>query len=66
MWALEKGMYTAGVLFVAAAAALCGAIGKQWDNFACIVIGLVAGALIGKVTEYCKFASATGPCLVLV
>jgi inorganic pyrophosphatase len=58
MWALEKGMYTAGVLFVAAAAALCGAIGKQWDNFACIVIGLVAGALIGKVTEYCKFVNA--------
>jgi len=77
MWALEKGMYTAGLLFVAAATVLCGLIGKQYDNLACIVIGLVAGALIGKVTEYftsfdfkpvisIKDRGQTGPATVII
>ena len=81
MWALEKGMYSAGVLFVACAAILCNALGGadegMWDNFICIIIGLFAGALIGKVTEYftsfdfkpvisIKDRGQTGPATVII
>jgi len=77
MWALEKGMYSAGILFIACAAVLCHLMDKMWDNFACIIIGLVAGAAIGKVTEYftsfdykpvisIKDRGQTGPATVII
>jgi len=55
MWALEKGMYTSGILFVGLSAALCYALFRSvfgWKIYGCILVGLVAGAAIGKVTEY--------------
>merc|ERR1712157_267926 len=60
MWALEKGMYVAGVTFLALSAVIIillfgpdgGYHNIGWKIFACIFIGMVAGALIGKVTEY--------------
>jgi Na+/H+-translocating membrane pyrophosphatase len=59
MFALEKGMYSAGILFVACAAIICGTFNERdddenmWESFACVIIGLVAGICIGKLTE-CK------------
>mmetsp|Transcript_22745 Transcript_22745/g.40579 ORF Transcript_22745/g.40579 Transcript_22745/m.40579 type:complete len:800 (+) Transcript_22745:33-2432(+) len=51
MWALEKGMYLAGFLFVGAAAGICAWL-DEMKSFGCVIIGLVAGMMIGKVTEY--------------
>jgi inorganic pyrophosphatase len=63
MWALDKGMYVAGLVFLGAAYGLCFqmfpkepvgdsmlSIGQK--IFACILIGLVTGMAIGKTTEY--------------
>merc|ERR1719287_29079 len=56
MWALEKGIYSAGVLFLGLAYLVChlclGGLEQAalTNIFGCIVLGLVAGALIGKVT----------------
>ena len=80
MWALEKGMYSAGVLFVAASAIICSQLdvdGDMWDNFGCIIIGLISGMMIGKVTEYftsfdfapvisIKDRGQTGPATVII
>ena len=81
MWGLEKGMYLAGSLFVGLAAVCCWVLfdGAQegWRCFYCIVIGLVAGMLIGKFTEYytsfdyapivsIKDRGATGPATVVI
>jgi inorganic pyrophosphatase len=81
MFALEKGMYGAGILFVGFAALICGLLGTKdenlWKNFACIIIGLVAGMMIGKVTEYftsfdfapvksIKDRGQTGPATVII
>ena len=81
MWGLEKGMYLAGSLFVGLAAVCCFILfdGAQegWRCFYCIVIGLVAGMLIGKFTEYytsfdyapvvsIKDRGATGPATVVI
>jgi H(+)-translocating pyrophosphatase len=60
MWALEKGMYVAGFLFLAGAAGviilLFGVDGGNhhigWRIYGCIIIGLFSGMVIGKVTEY--------------
>merc|ERR1719330_2216506 len=84
MWALEKGMYTSAVLFTALAAVLIHLMfggsedeGLGWRLFLCIIIGLGAGAAIGKVTEYftsfdfgpvisIKDRGATGPATVVI
>merc|ERR1712203_340863 len=85
MWALEKGMYIAGITFLALAVGiiilLFGVDGGDnnigWKIFACIVIGMVSGMLIGKVTEYftsfdfgpvisIKDRGATGPATVVI
>jgi K(+)-stimulated pyrophosphate-energized sodium pump len=77
MFALEKGLYTAGALFIGCAALLCGVMDKMWGNFACVIIGLVAGMMIGKVTEYftsfdfapvksIKDRGQTGPATVII
>merc|ERR1719160_885914 len=64
MWALEKGMYLAGILFIGAAYGICfvmfpkdyGEILQETDIahriFGCIIIGLLTGMAIGKTTEY--------------
>merc|ERR1719203_1341831 len=56
MWALEKGMYFSAFLFIALSAGLIflmfGSDSEGWMLWICVVIGLSAGALIGKVTEY--------------
>merc|ERR1719387_799263 len=64
MWGLEKGMYTAAVLFIVLSAGLIWALFDEdfevknkgpfikplgWRLYACIITGLVSGALIGKV-----------------
>merc|ERR1712113_65341 len=85
MWALEKGMYVAGLTFLMLAAViivlLFGPDGGYhhigWKIFACIVIGMVSGMLIGKVTEYftsfdygpvisIKDRATTGPATVVI
>merc|ERR1719330_1291333 len=59
MWALEKGMYFSAILFCGLAAILIHLMfggsedaGMGWKLYFCILIGLSAGAAIGKVTEY--------------
>merc|ERR550532_3895773 len=57
MWALEKGMYFSAALFMALSALLIWLLfgtetNEGWKLWFCIIIGLVAGALIGKITEY--------------
>merc|ERR1712113_646184 len=85
MWALEKGMYVAGLTFLMLAAVIIvllfgpdgGYRNTGWKIFACIVIGMVSGMLIGKVTEYftsfdfgpvisIKDRAATGPATVVI
>merc|ERR1712072_1667053 len=85
MWALEKGMYVAGVLFMGLAAVVIILLfGKEgghenigWKIYACIVVGMVSGMLIGKVTEYftsfdfgpvisIKDRGTTGPATVVI
>jgi inorganic pyrophosphatase len=68
MFALEKGIYSACVLFIGSAVAICVALfppvedaitgeiirdGKEaYRILGCIVLGLVCGVIIGKATEY--------------
>merc|ERR1719512_107893 len=84
MWALEKGMYSSAVLFTGLAAILIHLMfggsedsGLGWRLYLCILIGLSAGAAIGKVTEYftsfdfgpvisIKDRGATGPATVVI
>lgn len=77
MFALEKGMYAAGVLFVVGALVICHFLDKMYDNFFCILIGLTAGVCIGKLTEYftsfdfapvksIKDRGQTGPATVVI
>eukprot|EP00241_Pyramimonas_parkeae_P003347 CAMPEP_0114247320 /NCGR_PEP_ID=MMETSP0058-20121206/12959_1 /TAXON_ID=36894 /ORGANISM="Pyramimonas parkeae, CCMP726" /LENGTH=753 /DNA_ID=CAMNT_0001360617 /DNA_START=75 /DNA_END=2336 /DNA_ORIENTATION=+ len=77
MFALEKGMYTAGGLFLGSAAVVVYVLDGLWDEYFCILIGLVAGMLIGKFTEYftsfdfapvisIKDRGVTGPATVVI
>lgn len=85
MWAFEKGMYVAGFLFLGFAALIICALFRShggpdyigWKIYACIVVGMVSGMLIGKVTEYftsfdfgpvisIKDRGATGPATVVI
>lgn len=57
MWALSKGNLVSSVLVVGITAAVIvqlfqGREKEGWETLACIVIGLIAGATIGKITEY--------------
>lgn len=67
MWALEKGMYFSAALFIGLSGGLILVMfgtdeypfvafpGRSYTGLSlwfCIIIGLVGGALIGKVTEY--------------
>jgi len=82
MFALEKGMYIANVIFLIFAAVivilLFGADSEDgWKMFVCVVIGLVAGMAIGKGTEFftsfdygptmsIKDRARTGPATVII
>merc|ERR1719379_1826121 len=81
MWALEKGMYVSAFLFVGLSALLIwllfGDSKDGWKVYGCIIMGLVAGAAIGKVTEYftsfdfgpvisIKDRARTGPATVVI
>merc|ERR1719364_483725 len=53
MFALEKGMYVAGVLFVGLAyVGTVVVLGLSINIWWCVFLGLVAGIIIGKFTEY--------------
>jgi len=55
MWALEKGMWTAAILFLGLSAVLIWILFDSaygWRVYGCIALGLLSGAAIGKVTEY--------------
>merc|ERR1712072_1438449 len=81
MWALEKGMYVSGFFFIGFTAVLIfllfGSEAAGWKIYACIILGLVSGAAIGKVTEYftsfdfgpvisIKDRATTGPATVVI
>merc|ERR1712151_489996 len=80
MWALEKGMYLAAGLFVGLSAVLVWILFDSeygWCVYGCILLGLFAGAAIGKVTEYftsfdfrpvisIKDRARTGPATVVI
>merc|ERR1719375_1720537 len=74
-------MYVSGGLFTILSAVLIflmfGGTSDGWKVYACIIIGLVAGAMIGKVTEYftsfdfgpvisIKDRAVTGPATVVI
>jgi len=82
MWALHKGNLVSSVLVVGITAAIIAQLfeGREmdgWKILGCIILGLVAGALIGKVTEYFTSysyapvqsitnAAASGPASVII
>eukprot|EP00397_Hematodinium_sp_SG-2012_P001387 GEMP01001389.1.p1 GENE.GEMP01001389.1~~GEMP01001389.1.p1 ORF type:complete len:817 (+),score=145.75 GEMP01001389.1:28-2478(+) len=80
MWALEKGMYLAAVIFVGESFLIVFVLlpfGEGFLVWLCIVIGLVAGMMIGKITEYftsfdygpvisIKDRGITGPATVII
>jgi len=82
LFALTKGTLMASFLVVCATAALCATLfeGREdegWNIFGCIIVGLVAGILIGQVTEYFTSytfwptqsitqAGITGPATVII
>merc|ERR1719181_42545 len=78
MFALEKGMYVAGAMFVVLAYfGTVTALGLSINIWYCVVLGLVAGIIIGKFTEYftsfdfgpvisIKDRGMTGPATVVI
>jgi K(+)-stimulated pyrophosphate-energized sodium pump len=80
--ALTKGILVASFLVIIFSAALCSQLfpGREeegWRIFGCIVLGLVAGVMIGQVTEYFTSysfypvqsitdAAITGPATVII
>jgi H(+)-translocating pyrophosphatase len=78
MFALEKGMYVAGGLFTALAyVGTVSMLGMSINIWYCVIIGLLAGVIIGKFTEYftsfdfgpvisIKDRGTTGPATVVI
>uniref|UniRef100_A0A7S0JBU6 H(+)-exporting diphosphatase n=1 Tax=Calcidiscus leptoporus TaxID=127549 RepID=A0A7S0JBU6_9EUKA len=77
MWALEKGMYLAGALFIGGALGVNFVLDLPIEIFFCVIIGLLAGIFIGKFTEYftsfdfgpvksIKDRGLTGPATVVI
>merc|ERR1711920_408100 len=77
MWALEKGMYLAGALFIGGAFGVNVFLELDIYIFFCVIIGLLAGIIIGKFTEYftsfdfgpvksIKDRGLTGPATVVI
>merc|ERR1719353_511551 len=77
MFALEKGMYMAAIIFVGAAYGCVYALELDIAIFGCVAVGLLAGIVIGKFTEYftsfdfgpvisIKDRGMTGPATVVI
>mmetsp|Transcript_39203 Transcript_39203/g.88115 ORF Transcript_39203/g.88115 Transcript_39203/m.88115 type:complete len:833 (+) Transcript_39203:96-2594(+) len=82
MFALEKGTYVANFIFLALGAVIfCLLMGPDselgWKMYACVIIGLITGMIIGKGTEYftsfdygptisIKDRARTGPATVII
>jgi len=77
MWALEKGMYLAGALFVVLSYYATAFLALPTAIWMCVCIGLLAGIIIGKFTEYftsfdfgpvisIKDRGMTGPATVVI
>ena len=82
MWALSKGNLVSSVLVIGITAAVVfqlfeGREADGWKLLGCIIFGLVAGASIGKITEYFTSyayaptrsitdAAVTGPASVII
>merc|ERR1719195_2386264 len=82
MFALEKGMYIANVLFLIFAAVIVILLFSPgstsgWKCFVCVVLGLISGMAIGKGTEFftsfdygptisIKDRARTGPATVII
>ncbi|MBI4265576.1 MAG: sodium-translocating pyrophosphatase [Acidobacteria bacterium] len=52
LWALRAGIFGAGALLLMAAAALVALLGLDANLFWAVLVGLVAGQVIGTATEY--------------
>ncbi len=52
LWALRTGIFTAGGLVLAATAAVVIMMDLDWGIFWAVLVGLVAGQVIGTATEY--------------
>jgi len=52
LWALRTGIFGAGALVLAATAATVMVMDLEWGIFWAVVVGLVAGQIIGTATEY--------------
>jgi len=82
MFALHKGTIVSSIFSLGFSAILCGTLFENreeegWKIFGCIVLGLVAGIMIGQVTEYFTSysyapvksitdAGITGPATVII
>ena len=69
--------YVACVLFIVAAALICWLLEDMWGSFSCVLVGLISGVAIGKLTEYftsfdfapvqsIKDRGKTGPATVVI
>jgi K(+)-stimulated pyrophosphate-energized sodium pump len=52
LWALRAGIFGAGALILLATAALISMMGLDFNLFWAVLVGLVAGQVIGTATEY--------------
>jgi len=77
LFAMRLGVVVSSVLIIASSAAIVSGFGLDTEVFACLVIGLVAGILIGFFTEFCTSfaywptisiaeAGRTGPATVVI
>jgi len=80
MWAMEKGFYGAGAAFAVAAGVIVSQLFELEEGrciYACIIVGLLTGIVLGKTTEYftsfdhspvisIKDQGQTGPATVVI
>ena len=52
LWSLRTGIFAAGILVLAGTAGAVMILGLQWQLFWVVLVGLVAGQLIGTASEY--------------
>ena len=52
LWSLRTGIFVAGILVLAGTAGAIIILGLQWQLFWVVLVGLVAGQLIGTASEY--------------
>ncbi len=77
LWSLRTGIFSAGVLVLAGTAGAVFALGLDFNLFWVVVVGLVAGQIIGTASEYYTSyeyrhtrelaeQSATGPATIII